>query len=98
LQYHFCVYAAMQATRGRDEHCTGLGLGWIQSIANFVEFGLDLYCKSLRHLGTGPDLEWVNGKEMRHFCCGKAAFFKYFGLGLHIWKIFWTVVGLGLSF
>jgi len=35
---------------------------------------------------------------MRYFCCEKAEFFKYFGLGLYILKRFWTVVGLGLSF
>ena len=42
---------------GRDEHCTGLGSDWIRAIANFVEFGLDLDCKSLQNLGTGPDLD-----------------------------------------
>jgi len=39
---------------------------------------------------------------MRHFCCEKAAFFKYFGLHLDLdftfAKYFWTLVGLGLSF
>jgi len=38
---------------------------------------------------------------MRHFCCEKAAFFQFSGLhlvlALHL-KIFWTVVGLGVSF
>ena len=53
--------------RSRDEHLTGLGLDWIRTIANFVEFRLDPDCKSLRKLGTGPDLDWVNGKDMRHF-------------------------------
>ena len=52
---------------GRDEHWTGLGLDWIRTIANFVEFGLDPGCKSFQNLGSGPDLDWVNGKEMRHF-------------------------------
>jgi len=39
---------------------------------------------------------------MQHFCCEKAAFFKFFGLYLDLdfpfEKLFWTVVGLGLSF
>jgi len=83
---------------GKDEHWTGLGLDWIRPIANFVEFGLDPNCKSLQNLGSGADLVCVNGKEMRHFCCEKATFFKFFGLGLYSGKTFWTVIGLGLSF
>jgi len=39
---------------------------------------LDPACKSLQKLGTGPDLDWVNGKEMQDFCCEKAAFKKFF--------------------
>jgi len=39
---------------------------------------------------------------MPHFCCEKAAFFKYFGLHLDLdltfEKMFWAVVGLGPSF
>jgi len=39
---------------------------------------------------------------MGYFCCEKAAFIKFFGLHLDLdcafEKIFWTVVGLGLSF
>jgi len=31
----------------RDEHWTGLGLDWIQTLTNFVEFGLDPGCKAL---------------------------------------------------
>jgi len=58
---------------------TEKNLDWIRSIANFVEFGLDPDCESLQNLGTGPDLDWVNEKEIRHFCCEKDAFFKFFG-------------------
>jgi len=43
--------------RGRDEHWTGLGLGWTRTIANFVEFGLEPDYKSLQNLGSGPDLD-----------------------------------------
>jgi len=57
---------------------------WIRAIANFVEFGLDPDCKSLQNLKPRPDLDWVNGKELRHFCCKKAAFLKYFGLHLDL--------------
>ena len=39
------------------EMCTGLGLDWIRSIANFVEFGLDPDCESLQNLGSKPDLD-----------------------------------------
>jgi len=53
---------------------------WIGPIANFVEFGSDPGCKSLQNVGSGLDLDWVNGKEMQHFCCEKATFFKYFVL------------------
>jgi len=85
----------------KDYLWTGLGLDWIRTIANFVEFGLDPDCKSLRNLGTGPDLDWAYGKGMRHFLL-KGRILKIFwtssGLGLHIWNISWTVVGLGLSF
>jgi len=41
---------------------------------------------------------FINGKEMGHFCCEEATFFKFFGLGLYICKSFWTVFGFGLSF
>ena len=67
----------------RDEHFTGLGMVWIRSTANFVEFGLEPDCKSFQNLGTGPDLDFrVDGKEIQHFCCEKAAFFKFYGLQL----------------
>jgi len=58
---------------------TGLGLNWIRTIENFVEFGLDPDCKSLQNFVSGPGLDWVNGKGMLHFCCDKAAFLKFFG-------------------
>jgi len=65
---------------GRDEHWTEFELGRVRTIANFVAFGLDPDCKSLQNLGIGPDLDIVYGREMRHFCCEKAAFFQLFGL------------------
>jgi len=71
----------------RDEHWTGLGLDWIRTIANFVKFGSDQDCKSLPNLGTRLDLDWVNAKEMQHFCCEKTEFFQYFGLRLRHLKL-----------
>jgi len=68
-----------QRVGGRDECWTGLGLDWMQIIANFVEFWWDLNCKTLQNLGSDPDLDLVNRKEMPHVCCAKAAFSKYFG-------------------
>jgi len=59
-------------------------LDWIRTIANFVEFGLDPECKSFQNLGSESDFDLVNGKEMWHFCCEKATFFKYFGLHLDL--------------
>jgi len=82
----------------RDERWSGHWLDWIRTISNFVEFGLDPDFKSLPNLGCGPDLDWVNGKEMRHFCCEKTGYFQYFKLHFYIWKIFWTVVGLDWVF
>jgi len=72
-------------------------LDWIRTIANFVEFGLDPGCKSLQNLGSGSDLDWVNGKEMQHFYCEKAAFFKYFGLHLDLELTFENFLGLWLD-
>jgi len=46
-----------QWMHGGDEHRTGLGLDWIRTLANFVEFGSDPDCKSLQNFGTGPDLD-----------------------------------------
>jgi len=44
----------------RNGYWTGLGLDWIRTHANFIEFGLDLDCKTLQNLGFGPDLDLVN--------------------------------------
>jgi len=63
---------------------TGLGLVWIQTIANFVEIGLDPECKSLQNFAFRSDLDRVDAKEMWHFCCEKAAFFIFFGLHLDL--------------
>jgi len=52
---------------GLDLDWTGSGLwrillimGWIRTVKNFM------------NLGSGPDLDWVNGKEQRDFCHWKA--------------------------
>ena len=81
----------------RDEPWTGLGLDWIRNIANFVQFGLDTDCKTLQNFGSGPDLDLVNGKQMRHFCCEKAAFVKYFRLDLYLDFAFEKLLGLCLD-
>jgi len=47
----------IKTTESRDEHWTGLVLGCIRTIANFVEFGLDPDCESLQNLGSGPELD-----------------------------------------
>ena len=70
---------------------------WIRTIANFVEFGLHPDCKTLQNLGSGPDFDWVNGKEMRHFSCEKAAFFIYFRLHLDLDFVFEKNFGLWLD-
>jgi len=50
-------------------------MDWNQTIANFGEFALDPDCKSLQNIESGPDLDWVNGKEMLRLCCENALFF-----------------------
>jgi len=68
------------------------GLDWIRTIANFVDFGLDPECKALQN----EDLEriWTELMEKKWgiFVC----IFPIFWIHLDL-KIFWTVVGLGLS-
>jgi len=41
----------------RDEHWTGLGMDWIRTMTNFVDFGLDPDCEMFTNLGSGPDLD-----------------------------------------
>jgi len=81
-----CQSCAVMGQHVRDEHWTGLELVWIRTIANFVEFGLDPRCKSLQNLRSGPDLDWVNGKETLHFCCEKNNFSNFLDL---FWS--WTL-------
>jgi len=64
---------------------------------DWTSIGLDPDCKSLQNLGPGPNLDWVNAKEMRHFCCEKTAFFKYFGLHLDLDCTFEKYFGLWLD-
>jgi len=91
---HFCHYQVFwtlrRASVGPQQRWIELdwtGLYWIRTIANFVEFGLDPECKALQNLGSGQDLDWVDGKEMGHFCCEKTAFFQFSGFSW-TWKIF----------
>jgi len=95
VQHWFQCFQRVICTR--DEHWTGLGLDWIWNIANFVEFGLDPDCRTLQNLGSGPDLDLVNGKEMRHFSCEKAALFNFFGLHLDLVFTFEKLFGLLLD-
>ena len=81
----------------RDEHWTGLGLDWIRTFANFVEFRLHSDCKTLLNLRSRADLDSVNGKEIRHFCCENAAFLKYFGLHLDLDFTYEKIFGLCLD-
>ena len=42
------------------------GLDWIRTMMSFVNFGLDP-AKCFINLGSRPDLDWVNGKDLRNF-------------------------------
>jgi len=44
-------------------------------MTNFVDFELDPDCKTFHKLGTGLELDWVNGKEQRNFCHQKSVFY-----------------------
>jgi len=59
-----------------------MSIGLDQTIANL--FALHPDCKSLQNLVSSQDLDPVNGKEMQHFCCEKAAFFNFFGFHLDL--------------
>ena len=76
------------------EMSTGLDLDWIRTVANFVKFGLDPGCKSLKNLGTVPDLDWVNGNAA--FLLWKGCTLKCFGL--HLDLTFENIFGLWLDF
>jgi len=95
---HFCHYQVFwtlqRASVGPQQRWA---LDWIRTIANFVEFGLDPECKALQNLGSRQDLDWVNGKEMRYFCCETAAFFQFSGLHLDLYFTFKKIVGLWLD-
>jgi len=60
-----------------SEMTIGLDLDWIRPTENFVEFRLHPGCESLQNLGCGRDLDWVNGKEMRHFCLKRLQFSRF---------------------
>ena len=70
----------------RDEHWTGpglwrilLNLDWIRTANCFI------------NLGSGPDLGWINGKELRHFVIKKLYF-------VNILDFIWTWILNFLTF
>jgi len=64
-----------------------------------MSFRLDLDpdYKSLQNSGSGPDLDWANGKERGHFRCEKASFFKIFAFHLDLHFTFAKSFGLWLD-
>jgi len=88
LETHFCE------SRSRRE--MSVGLDWIRTIANFVKCGLDPDCKSLQNLGTGPDLDCVNGKEMQHSVV-KRLHFKNILDFIWTWTLYFKKFGLWLD-
>ena len=58
---------------------TELDLDWIVSGLLRVLMSLDwiLTAKCFKNSGSGPDLNWVNGKQLHNSCHEKAAFFNY---------------------
>ena len=73
------------------EMSIGLDLDWIRAIVTFVGFGLDPGYKSLQNLGSGPDLDRMNGKKLSMFVVKRLHFSNFwtlFGLEFHILKPF----------
>jgi len=62
-----------------------LNLGWIWTVNCFI------------NLGSGPHLDWINGKGLRRFCYYKAVFCEYFGLYLDLDFNFFNLFGLWLD-
>jgi len=74
----------------RNEHWTGHGLDWNRTMTNLLVLDCIRLVNCFIKLGSGPDLDWVNGKELRNFCCWKSCilliFSTLFGLGLWIFN------------
>jgi len=68
--------------------CTPWALGWIWIglDPDYSKFCCTSDCKSLQNLGTGPHLDWVNGKEMQHFFVKRLHFSNHLDF---IWT--WTL-------
>jgi len=47
----------------------GLDLNWIRTSKNFFDLDWILTINRFKNFGSGPDLDWVSGKELQHFCC-----------------------------
>ena len=90
------LWPTLLACSGRASVTATIGLDPEYSKFCWIWIGSGLWITSKFRIRK--DLDWVNGKEMRHYGCENASFFKFFGLGLCIWKMFWTVDGLGVSF
>jgi len=57
----------------------GLDLDWTATGPLRILLILDWIwtAKCFKYLGSGPDLDWVNGKELRNFCHQKDVFFNF---------------------
>ena len=53
----FLNSAACKCGSAAEMDWTWIGVDWIHTIANLVEFGLDPECKALQNLGSGQDLD-----------------------------------------
>jgi len=59
----YCYLLHCQVLQPRYVQFTRHGLDWIRVIENFVEIGLDRYCKTHQNLPPGLDLDLVNRKK-----------------------------------
>jgi len=57
------VFELGRDTCSRDELWTGLGLDWIRTTANFVEFGLDPDCRLNHFAIREADRNWTGLME-----------------------------------
>jgi len=74
LTQHWAFYGQkfVFASRVRDEHWTGSGLWQILFILDWTR---TVKCSII--LSSGPQLDWVNGKELRSFCRWKLYFVNF---------------------
>jgi len=80
-----CWLGHMKQQTIRDEHWTGLGLDWIRTMMNFVEFGLDRNCKLLHKFRIRTGFVLNKWKRIATFLLLKSC----------ILLIFWTLSELG---